>query len=104
MSHPSLVDVGHRVGSGDEFERVAMRGPHDMEVTVVEGGDPLDAVSFGESDERGIGAAEAEICVALDELADAFLARGVEVLDAELAVEDRRVERHLSVGAEFSVK
>lgn len=81
-----------------------MRWTHDCEVAVVEGGDAGDAEAFGDGDQAGVGAAEAEVGVGLDEFTDAGPVVWAERFDGEVAVDDRRVERGFGVWAEFSVE
>lgn len=54
-----------------------MGGPDDAEVAVVEGGDLGGAEAFGDGDEAGVGAAEGEVGVAVDELGDSGPVVGV---------------------------
>ena len=56
----------------DQFERVAMLWANDTEVAVVQGGDSCGSEAFSDGDDAGVGATEAQILVAVDQLANAF--------------------------------
>src|SRR5664279_1310805 len=71
---------------------------------MVEGGDALFAVPFGQRDEPGVGAAQAQVGVSCDEVANALPVLDGECLDMQLAVEDRLVEQRLDARAEFAVE
>ena len=53
-----------------ERERLDMCGADDGEVSVIESGDALLAVAFGERDEPGVGAAQAQVGVLDHEAVD----------------------------------
>jgi hypothetical protein len=54
-------------GYGQQFEAVDVVGSDDREVCAVEGEDLADAKPLGDGDDAGVGSAEGQIRVALDE-------------------------------------
>ncbi len=91
-----------RSGGWRELEGVAVCGANDAEVSAVQGGDPCRAEAFSDRDQAGVGSAEGQVLVAVDELSDALPIGCGEGLDGEGAVDDRVVERRFGVCAEFS--
>lgn len=87
---------------GKERERGDVRGPDDGEVAAVQRGDPLLAVAFGECDEAGVGAAQAQVGVLDDQVVDALPVLAGERFDAQLALGDRLVEGGLDLRSEFT--
>ena len=105
----SSLDSPGRAGSragrlGKEGECVGVHGPNGCEMAMVEGGNSLFAVPFGQRDEPGVGAAQAQVGVSGDEVANALPVLDRERLDMQLAVEDRLVEQRLDARAEFTVE
>lgn len=80
-----------------------MRGANDAEVSAVQGGDTCRAEAFSDGDHAGVGSAERQILVAVDEFSDALPVDCSKGLDNEGAVDDRVAERWFGVWAEFSV-
>ena len=68
----AAVAAGMSKRLGKEGERGGVGRADDGEVSVVEGGDALFAVSFGERDETGVGAAETQVGVLDDKVVDAL--------------------------------
>ncbi len=64
---PGLGSEGRR-----EFEGVAVCGSDDAEVSAVQGGDAFRPEAFSDGDQAGVGAAEGQVLVALDEIPDAL--------------------------------
>ena len=79
-----------------------MRGAHDAEVGAVQGGDACRSEAFGDRDEAGVGSAERQVLVAVDELSDTLPVNASERLDREGSVDDRVVERWFGVWSELA--
>jgi hypothetical protein len=56
--HGRALPAGLPTSSGQQGEGFDVSWPHDGEVTAVEGGDAVDAESFGDGDEGCVGAAK----------------------------------------------
>lgn len=89
-------------GSGDELEAVAVGWADDGEVPSVDRRDPALVESFGDRDDAGVGAAERQRGVGGDELVDSFPVLVGEVLDDEVAIDDRLVEGGFGGWTEFT--
>lgn len=76
---------------------------HDAEVATVERGDALGSEPLRHGDGAGVGAAETQIAVPVDELADAAPVGNRERLDNDHAVDDRRVQGDLAVGPDLTI-
>ena len=63
--------AGLRRWLGQEREGVDVLGAHGGDVPVVEGGDLGEAESLGEGDHGGVGGAEREVSIGLDEFGHA---------------------------------
>jgi hypothetical protein len=77
-------------------------GPDDAEVAAVEGCDPGELQALGDGDKAGVGAAEAEVGVGLDQLGDPARVGGRDRLDLELAVGHCLEEPRFRESAELS--
>ncbi len=62
---------GLLLSSGEQLESFYVRRAHHGEVAAVEGGNGRDVEPFRNSDDRGVGSAQAEVGVALTELGHA---------------------------------
>jgi hypothetical protein len=68
-----------------------------VEVTAIEGGDLGDAEAFG--DDGGVGGAEGEVGVGLDEFGHAFVVSEFEVDDRDGLRDDGAEERRFDLGS-----
>ena len=68
----------------------------DTEMAVVQGGDSCGSEAFSDGDEAGVGATEAQILVAVDQLANPLPISPDQRLDSEGLLDDRGVEGDLS--------
>lgn len=87
-------------GSREQLESVAVRRPHDGEVSVVESRDRLDPESLRNGDDRGVDEAEAEVAVGLDQLSATGPVRACQIHHVEFAIGDRGDERRLGIEPE----
>jgi hypothetical protein len=95
--------VGPCLCPRDQFERVAMLWTNDTEMAVVQGGDSCGSEAFSDGDEAGVGATEAQILVAVDQLANPLPIRPGQRLDSNGLLEDRGVEGDLSDCSDLTV-
>ena len=89
-------------GSGDEFERRAVGGAHDGEVSPVESRYTGLVEPLGDRHDAGVGAAEGQVDVGLDEVGDSFEIRARQVLDREISLGDGTEERGFGFGSALS--
>ncbi len=75
----------------------------DTEMAVVQGGDSCGTEAFSDDDEAGVGATEAQILVAVDQLANPLPISLDQRLDREGLLHDRGVEGDLSDRSDLTV-
>ncbi len=80
-----------------------MRGAHDPEVAGVDRGDPAHVEPFGDCDEAGVGPAESQVPITVNELADTVPVSSYERLNYEPTLDNRRVQRDLTVGPDLTI-
>lgn len=88
------------MGAGQGVE---VAGSDDAGVPVIERGDRGQAEAFGDRYQPGVNAAEVLVSVLVGQLGDASPVTGGEVLDEQLTVGYRSVERGLGGGTELAV-
>src|SRR5699024_3814341 len=74
------------------------------EVPVIESGDALFTVSFSERDDSGVGAAEPQVSVRGDQIADPSPVSAGERFNMQSLVQDRLVEKDLSPGTQLALE
>lgn len=90
-------------GLRQQFERVSVARANDGEVAAVQCGDPASAVALGQGDDGRVRPAEPQVSVGGDQILDAPPVIDVEVGYFYLALDDRRVQTGLRLGAKLAV-
>ncbi len=76
---------------------------NDTEMAVIQGGDTCGSEAFSDGDEAGVGATEAEILIAVDQLANPLPIRPGQRLACNSLLDDRGVEGDLSYCSDLTV-
>ena len=79
-----------------------MSWPNHREVSAVESGDSCRSQTFGDGDQACVSAAERQVVVSIDKLADALPIGRDDRLDGERSIDDCVVERCFGVGSQLA--